>query len=261
MSRGISLKGRQCLRLVMRHNEIDEDSGFIYDLDDIDKIAPVSNDSELPKTFHRWNHVISGLQVPQPESNLQKWLYDRLRHAPRLAEDIAHYNRCGKNHPDRSYQFLWSCFRRVVESMEREHNRKLSTARHSAPAMVLSDDREDAEQSSFHTTQDVPTMVFASSKSKAPGPPPTVNMHLDSLTQADFEKMRETGVCMNFQRGRCKKGSNCEHAHTWYNPQSGGYSVAVSKAKPKGPRKKTPPPSKEELEARRTTYCPFKAKT
>ena len=55
---------------------------------------------------------------------MQAMFWDRIRHVPRLAADIAVYDRAVAGSEERSYDFLMKSVRRVLERNKQERNRR-----------------------------------------------------------------------------------------------------------------------------------------
>ena len=134
---GRSLKGVQCLRIIHIHNGLDEESGHIYDADDVDRIQYTSEDA-MPEMYHQWVHTVSNFAFPQPEQNLRKWLHNRLKQSKMMSADITYFDQLPQRHPDRSYSWLFDRWRYRIEQLEREKNRKSFEKTNAVPALVFS---------------------------------------------------------------------------------------------------------------------------
>lgn len=237
---GHGISGRQAVFLIGWHNRTDTDSGFLFDIEDMERLS-FNGDNELATFATAWHYTKSGLAVSQPEGNLRHWLHQKLENgnAQVLKEDLAHYARQSNIHPDKSLAYIESRMRYHVESLEKKANRA--------------------------TTNTGGTLIPAAAAGGL-----TYAGKSEEWAQEHKQRMMKLDICFKFNNGSCVRGDACTYKHIHYDPDFRGRSAsphpAASAAKGEGKRgkggrrSKTPPPSKATMEKRKITYCPFHAK-
>jgi len=113
--------------MIYEEYRVNEEAGALNDITDLMRITLRKDQSKiehLSKFMLNWETVLAGLKEPPPDHQLQVMFYEQVRHVPAIATDIAIYERAEAGSPERSYRFLISAVRRVLQKVKREKNRK-----------------------------------------------------------------------------------------------------------------------------------------
>jgi hypothetical protein len=145
-----------------------------------------------------WEYALAGMTSVPHKDVLEHCYYQQLRGYRGLSEEIAHYNRHDRGHPDHTYEFL-------VKSVEK----------HLARARRLGN--REAQTRSLAGVQ--PTRNAAPGTPYSPRQPekprPT------SRDPAEGSNDPTLRVCRYYLKGECNKGEECKFSHdSGYTPRS-----------------------------------------
>jgi hypothetical protein len=132
------LKGRQILWMIHEYHKLDEERGALYAFRDLQAVR-LKDDRHLEGFLTTWEAVLAGMRAPPPQEIVEQLFLDQLRHSKVLEVELNHYDRCDRNHPDRSYEFLTNSVQRYLARTRLQRNRTsmthaLSGAASAAPA-------------------------------------------------------------------------------------------------------------------------------
>jgi len=216
--RGRMVKGRQILWMVRDYHKYDEEIGALYDYQDLLSVR-LKNDSQLESFMNSWDSVLAGMRVTPAEELLEVLFLAQLRHSQVLKEEIAHYDRSKKGSESRTYAFLLESVRRYLERQRLLRNRTAVSKGLGADGMALPapSDKKQKKQKREKS---------ADGKKEKRGRSPSPARSSDGK-----------GVCVDFQKGHCKRGKDCRYSH---DTQARG-SSASNKGKGKGKSRSSSP--------------------
>ena len=119
---GKMLMGRQMLFMVYAYFSVSADAGSLYSITDLMSVR--LNDDRIENFLNSWNHVLAGMETYPPANELEELFTEQLRFSKILKDEIAHYDRHPKGHPDHSYEYLMRQARAYVDRNRKRQNRE-----------------------------------------------------------------------------------------------------------------------------------------
>ncbi len=113
---GKYLKGRQILFRIYEHFRTAEEEGALYGLEDLMAVNLIHDD--LRTFLASCESVLAGMKQQPWTDVLHVLLLLQLRQSRQLQQDLAYVQ-----HGDKSYEFLLSCVRKLLERKRLESNR------------------------------------------------------------------------------------------------------------------------------------------
>ena len=236
---GSAISGLQCVRMIIKSCETQEDRGFLFDISDIQAIK-FEGDEKLDLFKHSWDYTVRGQRVTQPPENYATWLYEKLKASRALEFEWRQWDKMPLSDPNKTYDFLYSALCSHLLKVTREKNRASQQSRQEHPSMNAAivgpspagpdKDKRQLENQLKQAKDNLANMKSAlaaacvphpKAKAKAKGGHAKANArekakhpNLGDFQKADWESCREKGYCMNYQRGKCNKSSSeCVHKH------------------------------------------------
>ena len=74
----------------------------------------MKDDRRLEGFLTTWESVLAGMRSPPPQDSIEQLFLDQLRHSKVLGVELNHYDRCERDHPDRSYEFLMNSLKKYL---------------------------------------------------------------------------------------------------------------------------------------------------
>ena len=108
------VKGRQILRLIFEHYKVSDEDNTILGFQSLLNVRMIGDD--IKAFMHEWGTMLLTLVGPQDDRLLETIFLNQVQHHPGIREHIAHYERCGVDHPDRCYSHLVRIVRQFLES-------------------------------------------------------------------------------------------------------------------------------------------------
>jgi hypothetical protein len=216
--RGRILRGRQIVHKIMTNCQIDVKSAHLFGFNDMNKIRLINGD--LRGMVSLWETTLARCQVPLDEESILHPMFFKLveRHPP-MSEYIGHYKLMDKDDPNRSYQYLLKCAKKVIELEMFDQNREDIQAAIAAGGNPNGKSPKTAA-------------VAETVKENAPALPAEARPEKTKTTGASFDKDDAVarGLCFAFQEGNCKAvGGKCPHGFK--------HELAKKKRPPTPPRK------------------------
>ena len=252
---GVMMRGRQALLIVYREFNLDSERGLLYDLSDLMQVRCAGDQPVALEAFlASWEAVIEGLSEPQPEKTLEVLFYEQLKDSKALAAEVAHYNRQMRGHVDRSYEFLLTSLRRLLE-----RNRQASTRKAMKDALGGKVPGIALVGAAVSDKASKSARKKAAKEEKA-----TQEAHAVAAAAALVSDAKERGLCFDFQKGACKRGDKCTFLHEHEKPARAG-SPGRDKGKGKGKKggkspKRSPSPGARTAEEKAKVPCKFHAR-
>ena len=122
-SNGHLLTGRQALFMVYSEFAIDKERSALYDLSDL-MLLRFKSDDQAPRFLNLWQHTVQSFSERQPDSNLMTLPKAQLENSPALKLDMAHFNRLPKGDQERTYDYLMTSLKRLVDTAKKKQNRE-----------------------------------------------------------------------------------------------------------------------------------------
>jgi hypothetical protein len=119
---GRLLKGRQALLIVYKYYEINDCLGVIYNTRDLMAVT-WRGDNQMEAFMQIWTNVLSGMKDAPAADTVEELFLEQVRQSKVLKEEVAHYERCAKDHADHSYKFLTDAVRRHIAKTRQRTNR------------------------------------------------------------------------------------------------------------------------------------------
>ena len=226
-----SLSGRQMLLIVYQEYYTDKDMDPVHTLTALLHIKLFNDDLESFLTA--WDDgLLATEQEPLPSYFLAGAFLSKIEFSTRLADDIKRYRRFPKGHPDKTYEYLYSCARSIIltdhqqklrtAQIRSRHNRKID--RWSPTALTVQEENDDANALAATDTP--------GAKPKSTGGPPQRgrspggrNAHnsrsnsggRDGNSGGDKGRQGSSDsnrACHQFFRdGTCSYGDQCKYSH------------------------------------------------
>ena len=193
--------------LVCWHNRIDTESGFLFDVEDIERLT-VQSDRQLPQFYANWKFTLGGMGSKQSDENLRIWLARKLRNKSEvMSEDLSHYDRVPNGHPDKTYEWLFNRLRIHVEELEKRNNRTVQHAAGGglqagavAPGIVKKSAAQKKQEKA-----DKSAAAAAKLQQQQSSAMPAPQGNAKTFTKEQKEQMRMLGFCVGYNLGVCKK--------------------------------------------------------
>ena len=161
------------------------------------------NNDDLQAFICTWDTVLSGLLVQPEKSMLEALLTRQIRGCEAMEQDLTHYDRLAQDDPDRSYDYLLRCCRRVIE------RNRLTRARTELSKSIASGGRA-------LVTKEGKDRPRGNSKGKGKKVDAEGNHRQDRPKEQrsqSQDKVKNSNVCTFHLRGRCKAGDKCPKKH------------------------------------------------
>ena len=123
---GMVLRGRQALHIMFHYFKVNEDQGALYDLKDL---MAVKFHGSLQDFINNWETILNGMEAEPDEKTLRTLFYDEIFDCKELDHDMACYDRMEPNDPNRSYKWMLSRIRTLLER-KRKVSQRNEVTRH-----------------------------------------------------------------------------------------------------------------------------------
>ena len=108
--------------MVYKWFEVKDGLGFVYSYKDLLELKWVG-DNKMELFRSTWELIVNGLEEKLSETHLRDILRDKLADSNVLKADIAHFDRQGKAHQDKTLAFLIGCIDRHIDLQQTERNK------------------------------------------------------------------------------------------------------------------------------------------
>jgi hypothetical protein len=95
---------------------------FSYTIQDLTDLK-WHGDHSISTFVYVWRQIVSRMRLQLPTEMLMDTLHAKMEGSAIMSHDIAHFNRCEPNHPDRSYEYLLRCMDKCVDLHQQASNR------------------------------------------------------------------------------------------------------------------------------------------
>ena len=208
---GKRLRGRQILRIIFEHYELDQSQGFTFSFTDLLAVN-LKNDKQILtlQRFHQdWNATLMSLDEPVGEKILRGLYFRQIEQCEFLVAEVAHYNRQSEGHQDKTYAYLHGCVKAFLEREKRKSNRARIEASLQGGRSALPATKEKKEKT--HKSKKV-----KKDKKLTPEEQSIVDKHAVAVEKARATLAPGTkadGECFAYARGLCKLGKSCPWKH------------------------------------------------
>jgi hypothetical protein len=115
------LKGRQILWMVYQYYATSQDAGEMYSIVELMAVRLV--DDKLETFMNNWSHVLAGMDEMPQAAVIEELFIEQLRYSKIMKDEIAHYDRHPKGHPDHTYEYMQRQVRAYLERTRKRANR------------------------------------------------------------------------------------------------------------------------------------------
>ena len=248
------VRGRQALWVIYDANKTAEDSGAIYDINDLIAVVWLG-DAKLQQFLLNWDAVIIGCNGDIPDKQIRALFIERLRYSDKLKHDVAYYDRLKDGHPEKTYNWLHERVEAILHRERMATNREQQSAAHGSGKGPGAPAKGDYKQTKGDPKggpkdpkkgdpkglrkgdpkgkgkgKDKKGGSYASSRSSSPG-------------SASGDSAPEGGLrlCRFWKKGNCKFGDKCTFRHFYHenekpsdkNGEEKPAAAAKAKAEPK----------------------------
>ena len=207
---GKMIAGRQVLYMVYSYFRTDVENGSVYDIEDIIAVTMYNNNME--HFLQRWDRVLLGLVENIPEKTKKALFISKVKDCPAFRQEYLHYKRMPNDDPCKTYDYLRTAMKEIIETNRREAVREAELRGHAggnrrgrqeAPAYPANMDTNNGASTRAETPK--PTRARrgrSTGRSASPGVRTTSNEN------------RKLG-CAFFNRGKgsCRLGDKCAFSH------------------------------------------------
>ena len=113
--RGTLVTGRQILLMVHEHYRISATDGALLDFQDLLEVK-LQND-DLRSFLQDWETVLTQMKDVPEDQILEALFRKQVEQSVTLRDQMSYYNRLDIGHPDKSYAFLVSAVRKLLERL------------------------------------------------------------------------------------------------------------------------------------------------
>lgn len=267
IARGMQLRGRPLLNLVVREFDLDAALGGVVSAVELFQIS--SPDSDMQSLIHfrdKVRYILGQLPIGDRPADhmMSKWLYERLKKVRQLQLTVDRIRESPAGSNERTYDYLWNRLERVIAESQQEKNlssvqeglkkgpKKLATPGNPSNASNgqsqkgkkgkgKNDGKSKGQgkggknQGKFKSST---TSTGGFNDGKGSGGNPKPDQH---TTQNSNKK---DSVCLFYPKGLCRRGADCPYRHEGPPPALSTSGALSSQAKAKATPAKAPPAAK-----------------
>ena len=212
-----TITGLQVAWMIYDYFKTEDHMSQVYGLNDLTDLTWYG-DNRMLDFLQQWDFVLDHIEGDTQatlhangEKTLRDLLFRQVEKSSALAEDIAHYKRIGKQHPDYSYRFLRDAIERSVEN---SHQRKIVEERRNA---IRSGRNPTIENAPANPATATSTVAAGGAGGQAGGPGPSTVMALPGSAESGTKDPKNKGRT----RSRKPKGGGAEEGRKRNDPPKG----------------------------------------
>ena len=229
VKRGTRLKSRQILFCLIEYLCPDEVGSQSIRTNELLRLslgrAAGSGEPQLEKFLDKWEGLLGGITAPIDHHVLQHVFFEQVRHSPCLMPDVQHWDR----NPDvQNYDWIMRAARNAVSRWRTRYNvseikeRMYSRSPHADrnPNAAAPGVRRPSPFGDTRKTGDARSSDRDRGKMRSDDPRRNSRERPSPGRDRRHEHPATPGVCHDWQKGQCRRGSDCRFAHHEEKPNS-----------------------------------------